>query len=211
MTEETIYRHQIKVSARQTEFAHDSYAGDSVLSEDYQNRMRDAQARLLQLEQEKAEMERLAKELEELDAKKRLFFSGQVEVTEKLSNAVTLMDRELLAMRTELQELEQCRHAFDNRLKKIAKFDPESWTQENVKLNLEKAIQLMDQANDEYEQAAQHFSSMRSGEIFGTGRRRKALLHADGGDFIVNLKNGLAFNLPIILVAIAAMVVYSLC
>jgi hypothetical protein len=165
---------------------------------------------LKQLQAEQQELERLAHELAERNSKKRIFLSSQVEITEKLSNAVTLIDRELLAMRTELHELEQCRHAFDNRLKKIAKFDPETWTRDNLKPNLEKAIGLIDQATDEYEQAAQHFSSMRSGEIFGTGRRRKPTMHAETGEFLVQLKNGLAFNLPIITLALVAMVLYYL-
>jgi phage terminase Nu1 subunit (DNA packaging protein) len=210
MTEEALYRHQIKVGSRQLEMSHDNYVGESVLSDDYENQLRESQARLQQLQAEQQELERLAQELEELNSKKRIFLSSQVEITEKLSNAVTLIDRELLAMRTELHELEQCRHAFDNRLKKIAKFDPESWTRDNLKLNLEKAIGVIDQATDEYEQAAQHFASMRSGEIFGTGRRRKPTMHAETGEFLAQLKNGLAFNLPIITLALVAMVLYYL-
>lgn len=210
MTEETLYRHQIKVGSRQMEMSHDNYAGESVLSDDYENQLRQSQARLQQLQAEQQELERLALELEELNSKKGIFLSSQVEITEKLSNAVTLIDRELLAMRTELHELEQCRHTFDNRLKKIAKFDPESWTRDNLKLNLEKSIAVIDQATDEYEQAAQHFSSMRSGEIFGTGRRRKTAIHAETGEFLTQVKNGLAFNLPIITLAVVAMILYSL-
>lgn len=190
--------------------SHDNHAGESVLSDDYENQLRASQARLQQLQAEQQELERLALELEELNSKKRIFLSSQVEITEKLGNAVTLIDRELLAMRTELSELEQCRHTFDNRLKKIAKFDPESWTRDNLKMNLEKSIAVIDQASDEYEQAAQHFSAMRSGEIFGMGRRRKATMHAETGEFLAQVKNGLAFNLPMITLAVVAMILYLL-
>lgn len=210
MNEETLYRHQIKVGARQMEMTHDTFVGESVLADDYETQLRESQIRLQQLQAEQQELARLAHDLEELNSKKRIFLSSQVEITEKLSNAVTLIDRELLTMRTELHELEQCRHAFDNRLNKIAKFDPETWTRENLKPNLEKAIALIDQAADEYEQAAQHFSSMRSGEIFGTGKRRKVIMHADSGEFFSQLKSGLAFNLPIIALALAGMILYYL-
>ena len=209
MTEETLYRHQIKVGARQMEMSHDTSVGESVLSDDYEHQIRESQVRLQQLQAEQQELERLARELEELNSQKKEFFSSQVEITEKLGNAVTLMDRELLAMRTELHELEQCRHLFDNRLKKIAKYDPESWTRENLKPNLDKAIAVIHEASDEYEEAARHFATMRSGEIFGTGKRRKQpALHADGGEFLAQLKSGFAFNLPIITLALLGMILY---
>ena len=211
MTEEALYRHQIKIGSRQLELASDNYVGDSVLSEDYEEQLRESQARLQRLQAEQQELERLARELEELNAQKKIFFSSQVEISEKLGNAVTLIDRELLAMRTELHELEQCRHLFDNRLKKIAKYDPETWTRENLKVNLEKAITVIDEASDEYEEAGRHFSSMRSGEIFGTSKRRKTSARSvEDSEFISQLKNGFAFNLPIVTLAIVAMILYVL-
>ena len=211
MSENKLYRKPINVArGRQLELSHDSFVGQSALSGDLESKLRDQQSRLAQLETEREEIERQAHELEELNSKKRIFLSSQVEVTEKLSNAVTLIDRELLAIRTELHELEQCRQAFDSRLKKITKYDPESWTRENLKLNLEKAISVIDSASDEYEQAAQHFSSMRSGEIFGMGKRQRrgASMHAETGEFLAQVKSGLAFNLPIITMAVVAMIIY---
>ncbi len=211
MTEETLYRHQIKIGSRQLELASDNFVGDSVLSEDYEEQLRESQARLQRLQAEQQELERLARELEELNAQKKIFFSSQVEISEKLGNAVTLIDRELLAMRTELHELEQCRHLFDNRLKKIAKYDPESWTRENLKANLEKAINAIDEASDEYEDAARHFSTMRSAEIFGGSKRRKASARTvEDSEFISQLKSGFAFNLPIVILAVLAMILYVL-
>lgn len=128
MSENKLYRKPINVArGRQLELSHDSYVGQSALSGDLESKLRDQQSRLAQLETEREEIERQAQALEELNSKKRVFLSSQVEVSEKLTNACTLIDRELLSIRKELQDLEQCRHAFDSRLKKIAKFDPESW------------------------------------------------------------------------------------
>ena len=68
------------------EMQHDSFVGQSPLSEDLESKMRDSQARLLQLQSERDEIERQAREWEELNTKKKVFLSGQVEVTEKLGN-----------------------------------------------------------------------------------------------------------------------------
>lgn len=211
MSTETEYRHHIHVRGNQMEMQHDSFVGQSPLSEDLESKMRDSQARLLQLQSERDEIERQAREWEELNSNKKAFLSGQVEVTEKLGNAVTLIDRELLAMRKELHELEQCRQVFDNSLRKISKYDPESWSRENLKMNLEKAIAVIENSAEEYDQAAYHFSSMRSGEIFGSVKKgRKGGIHSDSGDFLADLKSGLAFNLPIITLGALAIVLYFL-
>jgi chromosome segregation ATPase len=212
MSENKLYRKPINVArGRQLELSHDSFVGQSALSGDLESKLRDQQSRLAQLETEREEIERQAQALEELNSKKRIFLSSQVEVTEKLTNACTLIDRELLTIRKELHELEQCRHAFDSRLKKIAKFDPESWKKENLLDNLDKAITIIDLATEEYEEAGKHFASMRSGEIFGTSKRRKtATFDAETGEFLSQVKNGLAFNLPIITLALIGLVIYLL-
>jgi chromosome segregation ATPase len=212
MPENKLYRKPINVArGRQLELSHDSFVGQSALSGDLESKLRDQQSRLAQLETEREEIERQAQALEELNSKKRIFLSSQVEVTEKLTNACTLIDRELLSIRKELHELEQCRHAFDSRLKNIAKFDPESWKKENLLDNLDKAITVIDMASEEYDQAGQHFASMRSGEIFGTSKRRRtASFDAETGEFLAQVKSGLAFNLPIITLALIALVIYLL-
>lgn len=211
MAESTTYRHQIKVGARQLEMSHDSLVGESALSGDYERQLQESQRRLQLLQAEQEELERLSRELEELNSMKKVFFSSQAEVSEKLRNAVTLIDRELLSMRTELQELEQCRHVFENRLNKISGFDPEAWTQDNVKIHLERAISAIDVAAGEYEEAAEHFANMRSGQIFQTGKRRKAVADSsDSSDFLMQLRNGFAFNLPIITIAVVALIFYLL-
>jgi vacuolar-type H+-ATPase subunit I/STV1 len=210
MPEPTLYRHPLKV-ARQLEMSSDSSVGESALAGDYERQIHDSQRRLKQLQAEQEELERLAAELEELNAKKKVFFSSQAEIMEKLGNAVTLIDRELLAMRTELHELEQCRHVFESRLNKIGGYDPEAWTQENVKIHLERAIATIDDASDEYEEAAAHFANMRSGQIFQTGKRRRSSAStSENSEFFTQLKNGFAFNLPIMTLAVVGLIFYLL-
>ncbi|MEN9991066.1 MAG: hypothetical protein RLZZ224_768 [Verrucomicrobiota bacterium] len=210
MPEPSLYRHPLKV-ARQLEMSSDSSVGESALAGDYERQLKDSQLRLRQLQEEQEELERMAAELEELNAKKKIFFSSQAEIVEKLGNAVTLIDRELLAMRTELGELEQCRHVFESRLNKISNYDPESWTQENMKLHLDRAILTIDDASDEYEEAAAHFANMRSGQIFQTGKRRRSTSSSgEGSEFLTQLRNGFAFNLPILTMAAVAFIFYLL-
>ncbi len=208
------YRHQINVRAKsssQLELEHDSYVGQSPLAEDLELQLRDTNARLERLKRERDEAERLTQELADLNSKKSLFISTQAEITEKLTNAVTLIERELLAMRTEAQQLEQCHETFDIHLSKITKFDPESWTRENMHANLDKSLEYMEQAADEYEQAAKYFSTKQSGNIFSAQSRKGTKPQfGQSSDFFEQVKNGFAFNLPLLSVFVLALLIYLL-
>jgi len=70
--------------------------------EDYDDKIKSAQLELERIQQEREELERKKRELEELTSRKRAFLSQQVEFTEKLSAAITLIDRELHEMKGEM-------------------------------------------------------------------------------------------------------------
>ena len=77
---------------------------------------------------------------------------------------------------------------------------------------LERSTMTLDIAVDEYDQAAAHFENSRCGAIFGrtsTRKRAKALV-AGNTEFKQNLRNGLAFNLPVCTLGGIALLVYLL-
>ena len=198
------HTHHIKLRSTQLEMQSGSQRVD-----DYDNKLKAAEAELDRIQQQREELERKKRELEELTARKRTFLTQQVELTEKLSNSLTLIDRELYAIRQEADELEQCRVCFAAHLDKIQKFNPESWTRDNLAEKLDRATMATDIAADEYDQAAAHFENGRSGAIFGRASKRgRAALKNASSEFGVNLKNGFAFNLPVIVLGSIALLVY---
>ncbi len=197
------HTHHIKLRSTQLEM---QSGGQRV--DDYDNKLKAAEAELGRIQQEREELERKKRELEELTARKRSFLTQQVELTEKLSNALVLIDRELYAMRQEADELEQCRVCFAAHLDKIQKFTPENWTRENLAEKLERATMATDIAADEYDQAAAHFENGRSGAIFGRASKRARAARSTSSEFQVNLKNGFAFNLPVIVLGVIALLAY---
>jgi chromosome segregation ATPase len=209
MASPTDHTHHIKIRSTQMEMP---ASGTSGRSEDYDRRLKDTQDELERIQQQREELERKKIELEELTSRKRAFVSQQVELTEKLTSALTLIDRELFEMRNEAEDLEQCRACFAGHLAKIEKLTPENWNRENTSEKLERATIAIDLAADEYDQAAAHFEGSRSGAIFGRASKRG---RASGrgnatGEFVTNLRNGFAFNLPIVVLGGAALVVYLL-
>lgn len=200
------HTHHIKIRSTQMEIP----SGNLMRDEDYDRKLKDAQDELDRIQLQREELERKKTELEELTTRKRTFISQQVELTEKLTSSLTLIDRELVEMRKESEELEQCRVAFADHLAKIHKFNPESWNRDNLSEKLERASMAIDIASDEYDQAAAYFAGSRSGGIFGrTSRRGRANgRKAESSEFAVNLRNGFAFNLPVLVLGSIALFVY---
>lgn len=207
MAAPTEHTHHIKVRSTQMEMPSSGLAGRP---EDYDRKLRDAQDELERIQLQREELERKKQELEELTARKRAFVSQQAELTEKLTSALTLIDRELFDMRNESEDLEQCRACFAAHLDKVQKFNPENWTRDNLSEKLERASVTIDLAADEYDQAAAHFEGTRGGSIFGRAskRARNAAGKAGSGEFAANLRNGFAFNLPVLVLGAIALVVY---
>jgi len=204
------HTHHIKMRSTQMEMP--TRSGPAVV-EDYDSKLKAAQDELERIQVQREELEQKKRVLEELTARKRTFLSQQVELSEKLSSAVTLIERELYEIRQETEDLEQCRACFVSHLDKLEKINPESWTRDNLSDKLERSILAVDIASDEYDQAATHFEGGRSGAIFGrpSSKRSRTRSHsAQSSDFLLNLRNGLAFNLPVCVLGTAALVIYLL-
>lgn len=203
------HTHHIKIRSTQMEMP---TRATPAANDDYDHKLKAAQEELERIQSQKEELARKKQELEELTARKRTFLSQQSELFEKFTSAVTLINRELEEIRQEAEDLEQCRACFAAHLDKIQKINPDSWNRDNLAERLERANMIIDIAVDEYDQAAAHFEHSRCGSIFGrasSGKRAKARM-AGGGEFMQNLRNGLAFNLPVCLLGGLALVIYLL-
>lgn len=203
------HTHHIKIRSTQMEIPS---SGGAIRDDDYDRKLKAAQEELDRIQAQREDLERKKTELEELTGRKRGLISQQSELTEKLTSSLTLIDRELYEMRQETEDLEQCRTCFAAHLDKIQKITPENWSRENLPERLEKASMVMDIAADEYDQAAAHFQNGRSGGIFGRpGKRsRQGVRSAPSSEFMTNVRNGFAFNLPIVVLGGFALVIYLL-
>lgn len=200
------YTHPINVRSRQLDMP--TRGGHQ---DDYDDKIKNAQLELERIQQEREELERKKRELEELTSRKRAFLSQQVELTEKLSAAITLIDRELYEIREETEQIEQCRVCFSEHLDKIQKHDPEKWTRDNLHEKLDRATAVTDMAADEYDQAAAYFEGTRAGGIFGRPSKnvsRKAKSRQNGSEFVEQFIKGFAFNLPILVMGGVGLVIY---
>jgi len=210
MASGTDHTHHIRMRSTQLEMPSPAAArGD----DDYEQKLRLAQEELERIQQQKEELARKKQELEDLMARKQDFIARVAEVSERFTSSVTLIDRGLYELRNEAQELEQCRACFAGHLEKLQKIRPEAWTPESLADRLDRASVSLEVAWEDYEQAANHFSGTRSGGIFGrSGSKKRSRIQASAGmvEFAEQFRNGLAFNLPLILLGSLALAVWLL-
>jgi DNA repair exonuclease SbcCD ATPase subunit len=175
---------------------------------DFDDKLEEAERELERIQQEREELARKKRELDELNARRRTFIAQQNELAEKLGGSLTKIDRTLFELREEAEDLEQCRSCFAAHLDKLEKINPDQWGAENLSDRLQRATLVLDAATDDFDSAAAHFSNNRSGAIFGQPSKRTRAKRGLPSEFAVNLRNGFAFNLPVIVLGVVALLVY---
>ncbi|MEO1857443.1 MAG: hypothetical protein ABGY95_08805 [Rubritalea sp.] len=200
---------RLNVTPTQMEMKADSKSGSSPLAEDFEGKMIAAQQQLEQLQQQQEFIEQQKIELEELNERKEEFLSGQNDINDRLTTSLIAIDREIFDMRQEMEDLEQTRQCFADHQKKIDELNPQSWTRDDLKIELNRAISMLDHAEDEYEEAIQHFRGGRRAGVLSPNQKKKTSKgSAVQSEFLSHFKQGFAFNLPLILAALIGFVVY---
>ncbi|MCH2330906.1 MAG: hypothetical protein MK312_05155 [Roseibacillus sp.] len=199
----TEHRQYLRVKETQMSLSEEQYGSQA--GEDFEGQLREAQQQLEVLQHQREQLEKQKCEMDELNRRKEDFLSGQIEITERLSTSVTSIDRELFELRQELEDLEQTRQSFAAHLTRIEKVEPEGWQRDALDGELNRALAMLDQAEEEFESAVAHFSGGRAGSAFGSSASGPRTRSSDG--FRANLKAGFAYNLPLLLLGITALLI----
>ena len=93
-------------------------------------------------------------------------------------------------------------------LEKIDKLNPESWTRENLKSELNRAISAIDLAEDEYDQAVANIQSRDSAVMNAPLATSRNPNTGRPSNFKTQFMSGLAFNLPLVLLGLLGLIAY---
>lgn len=200
---------RLNVAPTQMEMKADRSSAASPLAEDFEGKLVAAQQQLEQLQEQQEFIEEQKRELEELTERKEEFLHGQNDINDRLTTSLTAIDRELFEMRQEMEDLEQTRQCFADHQKKIDDINPQSWSREELKTELNRSISMLDHAEDEYEEAMQHFHGGRRATVFSPAQKKSSKGPARTSEFGGNFKQGLAFNLPLIIAVIIGYAIYA--
>src|ERR1051326_8928616 len=86
-----------------------------------------AQEQLLQLKRQQEQIEKQKRELEELGRRQEELEHGRTEMTDKLTRALVVLEREAYNAQNRLEQVRAARESFAQHLELIEAIDPRSW------------------------------------------------------------------------------------
>ena len=179
-----------------------SKASAPAASDEYNRQLQQAESQLEKLQLQREEIERKRFEAEEITNQKQLFIDGQIELLERLDHSVQAVDREIFESRQELKELEEARKTFASHLQSLQNIDPRKWKKTKMPGEVQNALDILETCECDFDEISANLSE---------GRRRGFLSKPKGPtseSFSETVKQGFAFNLPIISLATIALLIY---
>ncbi|MFT5106590.1 MAG: chromosome segregation ATPase [Pseudoalteromonas tetraodonis] len=207
----------------------------SPLTDEFDEKVAEAQEQLLHLRHQQEQLEKQKAELEELKRKREKFVRGRAEATDRLTKATTMLEREMFESKKRLEQLGHAHVAFERHLEILDRINPEDWVREEMRSELSRALAAIQDAREEYttemarvgvtsevvkpevpvaplpiEMAAEQ--DLESGDGASGEADRKLVAAnvpaagAEVRDFMYWLKSGFAFTLPLLVFGIFALV-----
>ncbi|MDX6767660.1 MAG: hypothetical protein SFU85_12830 [Candidatus Methylacidiphilales bacterium] len=133
--------------------------------EDLTHELQEQQERLMDLRRQQEEVERRKNELEELNRRRQELAIGQKTMRERLTRAVTVLERAEYEARKEIEQIQITRETFTDHLNQIEAIQPGSWTPENLDEELTKALSKIDHAQSIYNQSRAKIDALSGKDI----------------------------------------------
>lgn len=184
--------------------------GDPLSTEHLDEKVQQAEQQEQSLKRQLETVEKQKRELEELSRRQDLLNAGRNELTEKLTRALVIVERETMDASKRLDLLRSINSSFAQHLETIGAINPKSWEGLDVQKELTKSLAAVDDARGEYNRSYPRISvmpEMPAGNTASEGGYVSDYSGGDSKDFIGWLKIGFAFSLPIIVLGLVALVV----
>ncbi len=160
-----------------------------------------AQLRLAQLREEKEQIER-AKLQEEANHQKQLqFIEKRNELSRLITEAASKIPDEIDSMHAEINELNSLFNDLKQTYKKLSTIKAEDWPSERIDSLIEQYQPLLNDCSEEFSDVVSRNSRMKHTKILN-GVRRRSKIYISGKEFFTQFQQGLAFHLPLLLVAL---------
>ena len=117
---------------------------------DIEERVQSTQHRLAALRQEAEELEQEKQRFEELSRQQKEFMNGRSEMGDKLTRALTHLDRETYEAQRRVEQLLVIKDTFNHHLDVIDSLNPEQWNPSDLRHDLGRALGMIEEAREEY-------------------------------------------------------------
>ncbi len=166
------------------------------------SQMQRAQEQLLLLRRQQELIERQKRELEELSRKQEELHRGRSEMTEYLTRAIVTLEREAHEAEKRVEQLKVGRETFLRHLEELEALEPSKWENEVLPKELNRALGILEAARVDYERLSARINLTSEHEVLESP---EAMPPVQEEDFLVWLKRGFAFTLPLILLGLIAL------
>jgi len=180
--------------------------------EEVESKVGEMQQKLADLKRAQQDLERQRSSLEELRRRQAELATGRQEMTQHLVRGIGLLEENELAARREVEQLSKILHDFRDALAKVQSIQEETWTKENLEVELTRANTIVENARMEWNAALVKLPLL-SGEPAKSGPDR-APAGESPIETLVRQQNyaelcklGLALTWPIALTALAIFLV----
>ena len=177
---------------------------------DVDRKVVEAQQKLVELKRAQEELERERAGLEELRRRQTEFQTGRQEMLQQLTRGLGLLEEAEFAARRDCELMSKTAADFRDALIKIQDIRDEAWTKENFQIELTRALTAIENARMEWNSARLKLPVL-AGENRPAAAAEKAATAAPAAPSLAQLdfrqlcKMGLAFNWPLLLVALVAL------
>jgi DNA repair exonuclease SbcCD ATPase subunit len=183
---------------------------EALSSEHLDSQVQKAQEQLLQLKRQQEQIEKQKRELEELSRRQEELEHGRAEMTDKLTRALVVLEREAYNAQNRLEQVRAARESFAQHLELIEAIDPRSWNPADLHKELSRALSTVDDARTEYgdQRSRLQAAETAAGEASLPDATADAYQSGNGRSFLQWLQIGLALTLPLIIFGAVALLVF---
>src|SRR5215813_11152191 len=177
-------------------------------AEHLDNQVQKAQEQLLQLKRQQEQIEKQKRELEELSRRQDELERGRGEMTDNLTRALVVLEREAYNAQSRLEQIRVARESFAQHLELVEAIAPRNWTPSDLHKELSRALSTVDDARTEYNEHRSRLQAANGGNEDQSlpDTTPGVYENTDGRSFIEWLQIGLALTLPLIVLGIIAVV-----
>jgi DNA repair exonuclease SbcCD nuclease subunit len=170
---------------------------------------------VLRKRQEQLEIEK--RELEEFKRKSEEFERGKRDMVANIKRSITALERDEMETQRMLDLLESNRGRFKTLLEDLEDIDEQSWTDETIRVELTRALGVIEDARVEYNKAIAKIDAAKSERPGGRSEPgagpvvfEDAASGSDGKSFGYWLVAGAGFTLPLVITLVVLYLVYAI-
>ncbi len=168
-----------------------------------------AQEQLVALKRQQDVIERQKRELEELSRRQEQLQQGKVEMVEKFTRSLVVLERENYDAQKRVETLHGIHESFSQHLDALDAINLKSWDGPELNKALTQALSAVDDARADYARSLPKISMEKDGAaaVAGASGYQADLGADEARDFAYWLRAGFAFTLPLFAIGVVLVIV----